>query len=792
MISLHRLSLFYAVLLFSLSFGIVEAEEVSSRVPKIAAIEVEFDSFQPVSDEYVSGFIQLREGMELDTALLDQSIRALYGSGYFENVKIDVEEASGGAVILRVLLDPKYTIGQIIFEGNEGLSDRRLSDKSELETRISLDEFEVKEAADRLVEYYVEKGYADAEVDYRIERDRATGYATVVFDIEEAGKVRITKIEFEGNTAFKDDRLRKVLKTKKNNWLSWITGDGKFDEVKFKEDLNLLQIFYSNNGYLDVDIDDSAVAIDFIGKKKIRISIPVFEGQQYFVGKMSVENATIFTEDELLSFLTLQPGDVFSPEAVDAAASSVGEYFTSRGYLETRVRAERVSNLETREIDLVFRVRESSKFYVESIEVEGNTKSKSKVIMRELALRPGDVFDMTKMEVSESRLNNTRFFDEVRLNPEMTNIPGRRDLGITVQEARTGSLSFGAGFGSVESIVVYAEMRQGNFDILNWRNGFQGDGQKFRIRGSLGSSSNQILISFEEPWLFEQRLAFGVELFRTESDYNSSDYDELRTGFELYLRRRLFELVEARASYRLEEVEIIDVSRDNSKPREDDGSTKDDGVADVFQAAEGSELVSKGGLTFLRDTRDSLLFTRKGNRTTLSHEWAGLGGDVDYFKFEGRTAQFIPTFDLYEQSLSIIGRLGTIIPYGESEITPFYDRFYLGGPDTLRGYDHRDIGPRDNDDPNESVGGNSYGLLSLEYTFRLAEPLGLAVFYDAGFINEEENDFDVSNYADNWGVGARLLMLGSPLKLDLGFPITTPKEVEGSSSQFHFSFGTRF
>ena len=190
--------------------------------------------------------------------------------------------------------------------------------------------------------------------------------------------------------------------------------------------------------------------------------------------------------------------------------------------------------------------------------------------------------------------------------------------------------------------------------------------------------------------------------------------------------------------------------------------------------------------------RGILLFPRKGNRTTLANEWAGLGGDVDCFKFEGRTAQFIPTFDLYEQSLSIIGRLGTIIPYGDSETTPFYDRFYLGGPDTLRGYDHRDIGPRDNDDPNESIGGNSYGMLSLEYTFRLAEPLGLAVFYDAGFINEEENDFDVSNYADNWGFGARILMLGSPLKLDLGFPITTPDEVEGSSSQFHFSFGTRF
>ena len=133
-------------------------------------------------------------------------------------------------------------------------------------------------------------------------------------------------------------------------------------------------------------------------------------------------------------------------------------------------------------------------------------------------------------------------------------------------------------------------------------------------------------ISFEEPWLFEQRLAFGVELFRSESSYNSSDYDELRTGFELYLRRRLFELVEGRLSYRLEMVEIMDVSRNGTLPTDATGATPGDGVADVFQAAEGKELVSKVGLTFLRDTRDSLLFTRKGNRTSLSNEWAGLGG----------------------------------------------------------------------------------------------------------------------------------------------------------------------
>ncbi|MFW6217697.1 MAG: outer membrane protein assembly factor BamA, partial [Verrucomicrobiota bacterium] len=674
----------------------------------------------------------------------------------------------------------------IRFNGNEKYSDSRLASKAELETGVALDEYKVSVGADKIAEYYVDKGFPDVEVDYRLERDEETGYATVNFDINEGGKVKITDIRFEGNEAFKDKRLRKVLTTKESNLLSWLTGTGKFSEVQFKEDLELLRTFYRDEGYLDVSVDENLVDFDFKTEKKVRITISVEEGQRYFLGDYSVEEATIFTEEELLSAVEIETGDPFSPQAVDDAATAIRDYYTSRGYLETQVRAERVPNMETRRIDVVFRIRESEKFYVESINVEGNTKTKTRVIVRELALRPGDVFDLKRMQTSETRLKNTNYFEDVRLNPETTNIPGRKDLGITLREGRTGNFSFGAGFGSVESAVVFFELSQGNFDLFNWRSGFQGDGQKFRFRASLGTRSNQVSISFEEPWLFEQRLAFGVELFRTESDFNSADYNELRTGFELYLRRRLFELVEARLSYRLELVDIFDVAGEGVL-FEDGG----DGVADVFQLAEGEELVSKVGLTFLRDTRDSLLFTRKGNRTTLASEFAGLGGDVNYYKLEGRTAHFVPTFDTFSQSLSIVARAGTVAPFGQSDSVPFYDRFYLGGPDSLRGFDFRDVGPRDPDDEDESVGGNSYGMVSFEYLFQIAEPLGLAVFYDWGFVNEDEHDFDMGDYADNWGVGARILLMGSPLKLDLGIPITTPEGAD-DGAQFNFSFGTRF
>ena len=769
------------------------AQEVETY-PIINRIITEFDGFRSTSDQYVLGNVQLRPGMNYNPALLDQSIRALYSTGYFEFVEARVDKAQDQTIDLVFELVSKYTIERIRFLGNDKYTDSRLASKAEIETGSSLDEYLVSVGADNIAAYYIEKGFPDVEVDYRIERDEQTGYAVVNYDVDEGGKVRIDEIFFEGNESFSDKKLLKQLETNKHGWLSWLTGSGRFDEKKFKEDLTILRKFYSDSGYLDCEINEEKVSIDFVESDEIVISIPIVEGQLYYLGDFSVENATVYTTDELLNELRLEKGDPFSPQGVDDAAIAIRDYYTSSGYLNTRVRGERVPNMETRQIDVVFRVRESEKFYVESINVEGNTKSKSRVIIRELALTPGDIFDLRRMDVSERRLKNIGFFDDVRLNPEPTNIPGRKDLGITVREGRTGSFTFGAGFGSVESFVMYFEVLQSNFDLFNWRSGFQGDGQKFRFRASAGTTSNQVLIGFEEPWLFEQRLAFGVEIYRTESEYNSTDYNELRTGFELYLRRRLFELVEARLSYRLELVDIFDVDRNPTAAGavdNGDGSITNDGIADVFQRAEGEDLVSKVGLTFLRDTRETLIFTRKGQRSSLKFEYAGIGGDINYHKMEGRTAQFIPTFDAYEQSLSIIARVGNVSPFGQSDIVPFYDRFYLGGPDTLRGFDYREVGNRDEDDPNESVGGNSYALVSLEYGFRIAEPLGLVVFYDWGFVNENDFDFSMSEYADNWGVGARIMLMGSPLKLDLGIPITSP-EGAGGGSQFNFSFGTRF
>jgi outer membrane protein insertion porin family len=398
----------------------------------------------------------------------------------------------------------------------------------------------------------------------------------------------------------------------------------------------------------------------------------------------------------------------------------------------------------------------------------------------------GETFDLLRMETSEARLKNTRFFETVNLDdepiasqdPELQS--SRRNLVVNVEEGRTGHVSFGVGFSTLEKAMMFAEFRQGNFDIMRWRSPYrlQGDGQKFRLRLKLGARSNEARLALEEPWFMNRRVAAGFELFREKSDYYSSYYDEMRAGFEIYFRKRLFELVEGRLFYRLEDVVIDDVS-----PNAPNFIKKED------------LLISKLGLSLTRDTRNSILFPSEGSIVTLSKEFAGglFGGDADYGRFELQGAKFLETFDPMEQVLSFSGKLGTLGRFnGEDSDVPFYEKFFLGGPYNLRGWDYRDAGPQEEDEPQ---GGNSYSYISAEYTFKIADPLRFAFFYDGGFLRTGDFKFapgdEMQGWHDNWGLGARIMVMGMPLRLDLGFPITDPSKT-GGSPQFHFSGGTRF
>ncbi len=775
---------FFLIVIFLCSSVIAFSQGRASDLV-VGDVQVRFMDIQNISDEAIIARVQLREGAPYSQTLVDRSIRSLYGTGMFDYIEAETEEMRDGRVRVIFNVQARYRVGRIEISGNDRLSTRRI--RREMNTRIggALDERRINQDIREVRDLYRDRGYTEVRIDYEIDRNPDTGRGVVRIIIDEGPRLRIARVEFVGNNEFSSRKLRRGIETRRRWFMSWLTGSGRFDENKLQDDIQRLRQLYQSEGYLDVSIPESNVTIDYPTENSMVVTIRIDEGRQYRLGDISIQGNTIFPDLQLFSALNLLPGDVFDPEVLDEDIERLTNIYGSVGYLDSNIRAERRPNVETGDIDLVYNIREGDRFDLESINIEGNTKTKSIVIIRELALQPGRTFNLINMKNSEARLHNTRFFEEVNLNHEPTNIPGRRNLNIRVREGRTGNFQLGAGFSSLESVVFFFEVSQSNFDLFKWRSPFlQGAGQKFRFRGSIGSRSNELALAFEEPWLFQQRLALGFELFRRETDFQSASYNELRTGIDVYMRRRLFGLVDGMISYGFEIVDLKDVQA--SAPLV------------IREEAENSPRnISKISLLLARDTRNDLVFTTRGSRTSVSTTFAGVGGDTEYVKFETRNAFFIPTLELGDQVISILLRGGAIWEYSNQR-APFFDRFYLGGPDTLRGFEYREVGPIDSFEP---IGGNSYLFGSLEYSIQVAQPLRLALFYDWGFVNQDSFDFAPGSYNDNWGFGIRLLVLGNPLRLDFGIPLTSTRYYDSQGNlifdndrgnQFNFSFGTRF
>ena len=785
-----------------LAFGLVLLwAQVSPEGRKISSIDVQIIGPMTVGKSFVLQNLQVEKGGKYEGSSIDRSIRNLTSSGTVNDVRvyIDPEKSNENEVALIFKVWTKSRIKSVLFEGNNKLSDRKLEKIITLNAGDLVDEALLKSDLILLKEKYLEKGYWNSIIDSQIIKDDSNEEVTLLYKIVEGDKRSISKVLFSGNESISSKKLLSEIETAPWRFWRFWSKRSKYRPEIIEDDLDKLRKYYRNQGFLDVLIEESGVLLKQVGRNKLELTFKIDEGERSFFGKQTIVGNVTISTDELLTIKrhenAIKEGEPYSPDAISDETNRLRKKYGEKGYLDARVKVNRTPNLASKQIDLRFEITENNKFSVNSIEVRGNDKTKSIAIIRELALSPGDTFDLVRMETSEARLRNTRFFEKVSLDDEpiQTNDPelqnSKRNLVVDVEEGRTGHVSFGVGFSTLEKAMMFAEFRQGNFDIMKWRSPhrLQGDGQKFRLRLKLGSRSNEVRLAIEEPWFLNRRVAAGFEVFREKSDYYSSYYDEMRAGFEIYFRKRLFELVEGRVFYSYEDVLIDDI--DPNAPwfiRKD------------AKNGEIEQLISKVGLTLSRDTRDSILFPTEGSILSVKKEFAGgiFGGDAEYGKLELQGARFFQTFEPMEQVLSISGRTGTLGRFnGKDADVPFFERFFLGGPYNLRGWDYRDAGVNPTNPGKEPEGGNSYSYASLEYTFKVADPLRLAIFYDGGYLRA--GDFKLlpgdsfEGWHDNWGIGLRIMVMGMPLRLDLGFPVTDPSDT-GGSPQFHFSGGSRF
>lgn len=775
---------------------------VAQTPPTISKIEIKHIGPPAVSDALIRANIRVKEGDPYQRTVIDDDIRNLYNTGYFYNIRVSEDRTSDG-VKLTYIVQGKLLLTDIKFSGNKKFSDRKLRKKLTSKVGEPLDERKLFADAQTIRTNYQKSGYQKTTVKPVISADEAAGRATVTFEIHESPKVKIVDIQFLGANAFSDKRLRKVLKTKRRWLFSWLTGSAVLKDEQFEDDKERLIEFYQNEGYIDFEIKD--VQFDYVTPKKLIIRFIVSEGQQYKVGNITFKGNSLFSDDEIMKGVNvlgrqvqmrMTVGKTFTPKGLTDDVDAIRDFYGSKGYIDTHIVAIKNANTTTGTMDLVYDIDEGNKSFIEKIEIKGNDKTKDKVIRRELAVSPGEVYDMVRVKLSKERLQGLEFFEKVDTQAEETDVPNRKNLVIGVEEKNTGNFTVGAGLSSVDSVVGFVELSQENFDLFKPPT-FTGAGQKFRLRASMGTERQDYQLSFVEPWFLGKKLQFGVDLYHRDYGFLSDLYEETHTGGSLSLTRALgSDFLIGRIAYTLESIDVdIDNGRHTNNIIRTDGTTNRANISqDIFDEG-GRRLVSKIGPSIAYDTRNNSLMPTRGQRTELSGELAGgvLGGDTDFYKAELKTAWYFPGF-FEGHVLEVMGQTGFVKSYGDGDRgrdrVPIFDRYFLGGLYSLRGYRYRDVGPQDRFD--EPLGGNTYWFGSAEYSIPIIERLRFAVFYDIGNVYSQSFSFNPEGrkfFNDNWGVGLRINipMLG-PLRLDYGFPLTHDDN-QSDSGRFNFGVG---
>src|SRR6476469_2704355 len=477
---------------------------------------------------------------------------------------------------------------------------KRLRKEMKVRLNQAVNEQALEEARQKIIEIYQGKGYNDVSVEFRVEPiDEKRGTARVVFTVTEGVKGAISQIRFEGNAHISQKALRKEMKTRGRTLIYFMDKTGRVDEVQLEQDLDKIREYYQNHGFIDVEIKE--VRKDRTPKGPMIITIVVAEGPQYHVRKLTITGYEHSNETRVRAFLKLKEGSVYSPKQLRDDAKAVADAYGSGGYVDLVITPEGTPAGPAL-IDVHYTIEEGARSFANRVNIEGNTRTKDKVIRREVLIAPGDVFNTVRVDTTKKRLENLGYFAKVETYPEDTDIPGRKDLTILVQEKRTGSLSFGGGLSTVDKMVGFAELTQGNFDLFNWPS-FTGGGQKFRLRLQYGTERKDFILAITEPYFLDRRLSLGGQLFYTEANYLSAQYDQRNYGISFELRKPLNSYMYATLGYMLQDIDIFNVDPTSSE---------------FIQSQEGTTTNSEVLGTIVFDKRDNPVLSRKGTRITIS------------------------------------------------------------------------------------------------------------------------------------------------------------------------------
>jgi outer membrane protein insertion porin family len=786
---------------------------------KIDRVDIKYVGPASISEQFIRSNIRLRAGDPYRAATTESDIRNLYTTGQFYNIRVSLDQAADGGLVITYIVQARPRLAEIKMEGNQKLSASKIRKKITAKVGQPLDEEKLFTDSQEIQKLYEKYGYAGTQVKYVVDVDEGAGRGTATFQITEAPKVKIVKIEFIGAAAFSPRELRKQLKTKRRWMFSWLTGTDVYKEDQFEDDQDALTEFYRSHGYLDFEIRDVKLVHPQPGTMDIRLF--VYEGRQYKVGSVKFSGNKLFSDAEIYRGLQqvhdferlkgkvgphglpMDADNIFTPDGLDKDLRAIEDFYGGKGYINVKqgpaLQPVRIPNVDTGTMDLEFQIDEGQKYYVEQINIRGNIKTKDKVIRRELAIDPGEVFDMVRVNISQKRLEGLQYFSSVRMEPEPTDPPiaGRQNLNVNVEEQNTGKMTLGAGFSSVDSLVGFAEIEQDNFDLFHPPT-FTGAGQRARLFVQLGTQRQDYELLFSEPWFMNRKLRLDVDLYRHQWNFESPNniYDETRTGASVSLTRALWsDFLMGTLGYTIEDVGITlnsgwhDLETGFIPPAT--LTINPANVPDPILNQVGDHLFHHFNASLAYDTRNSVELPNGGQRTEFDPEF--VTGDSTYYKLELKTEWYFRGL-LKGHVIELAGRAGVADGLG-NDVVPFYDQYYLGGLYSLRGFKYRNIAPREPGftGVDEPVGGDSYWFGSADYYIPIIEQEGgiglrLDFFYDAGSVSVQPYSL-AGSFDDDAGIGLLLNIphLG-PLQLYYGFPINHD-QYNGSAGKFQFGFG---
>ncbi len=721
-------------------------------------VEVQIKGNQRIEEDAIRRILKIKKGDVYNLKNISDELKAVYAMGYFDDSRIETQTVADGRIIILIVKE-KPTVRAILVEGNSWVyDDEEIKEVLTIRKGSILNINTIQSDMRRIEELYKEKNFYNVKIKFNV-YPKKENQADIEYEIDEGKKFHVKKIIFVGNSAYSSGKLKGLMGTSEENILSWFTSAGDLNEENLGQDVAKLTSFYQNKGYVQARVGEPELKFEEDG---IIITIRIVEGPQFKVGEVTMAGDLIIPPEQLMKTVKIMKEEYYNRDILRLDVIRLTDIYADEGYANVDISPRIEQDPEKRIVNITFDIAKGKQVYFEAITISGNTKTRDKVIRRQLQVYEQGLYGGRRLKRSIQNLYRLDYFEDIKVDTVKGSADDKMRLRINVTEKNTGAFSFGAGFGNLENLFLTASIAE--------RNLF-GRGQTLALKGQLGAKTTRYTLSFTEPWLFDIPLSAGADVYNWNYDFATYDKDSI--GGNLRLGYPLIDYTRINLTYTYDIADIKNVDEDAAN------SIKNDA---------GENIKSSITTRVRYDSRNDRFHPTKGSSHNASYEFAGLGGTVGFNKIIGETGWYFP---MILKTVGVLHGKSGYVKQLEGKTLPDYEKFYMIGIDKLRGFDRDDLSPRDSD--GSEIGGNKFVQFNAEVRFPLVPQAGVygVVFFDTGDIYAENEDIELDNLRESAGGGIRWLSPMGPVRLEYGY-ILDPKPTDKGSGSWEFSMASSF